>query len=280
LTASVGTVTNNSNGTWSWSFTPTDGPSQSQTVYIYANDGNGGQAQATFDLLVFNVVPSTNAGPDQTVYRNDVVNLSGTWVDPAASADDLYTWSWDLNGDGVPDTSGTSPYGSAIPATTSFALEGMYTLSFGVTDKDGATGTDTLVVTVLNRQPDCAGAYPSLDSLWPPNHQMESINVLGVTDPEGDAVGITITSIFQDEPTNGLGDGDTSPDGQGVGTDIAQVRAERAGNGNGRVYHIGFTATDGHAGTCSGEVLVSVPKSQGKKGEAVDDGPLYDSTVP
>ena len=36
---------------------------------------------------------------------------------------------------------------------------------------------------------------------------------------------------------------------------------------------------DGHGGSCSTEVLVSVDKSQGKKGEAVDGGALYDSTV-
>jgi hypothetical protein len=45
---------------------------------------------------------------------------------------------------------------------------------------------------------------------------------------------------------DGLGDGSTSPDGTGVGTEQAQVRAERAESGNGRVYHIAFTASDGN----------------------------------
>jgi hypothetical protein len=66
----------------------------------------------------------------------------------------------------------------------------------------------------------------------------------------------------------------------GVGASTAEVRPERAGSGNGRVYHITFTADDGHGGTCSSEVLVGVPKSQGKKGGPVDDGPLFDSTQP
>jgi hypothetical protein len=100
-----------------------------------------------------------------------------------------------------------------------------------------------------------------------------------VTDPEGDAIAITIDSIFQDEPVDAPGSGNTSPDGQGVGTSVAEVRAERVGSGNGRVYHIYFTVDDGHGGTCSGEVLVGVPKSQGKKGAPVDDGALYDSTI-
>lgn len=130
----------------------------------------------------------------------------------------------------------------------------------------------------LNAPPVCVAAAPSIATLWPVNHAMVAINVLGVTDPDGDPVAITIDSIFQDEPVNGTGDGDTAPDGAGIDTPTAQVRAERAGNGNGRVYHIGFTATDSSNNTCSGAVTVSVPKSQGKNGAAVDDGALYDST--
>lgn len=55
------------------------------------------------------------------------------------------------------------------------------------------------------------------------------------------------------------------------------MRAERAGKGNGRVYHIRFTADDGHGGGCTGEVLVGV--SHNKKDTPVDDGALYDATV-
>jgi len=54
--------------------------------------------------------------------------------------------------------------------------------------------------------------------------------------------------------------------------------ASGAGAGNGRVYHIRFTAKDGHGGVCSGEVLVGVPKSQGSGGPPVDGGALFDST--
>jgi hypothetical protein len=103
--------------------------------------------------------------------------------------------------------------------------------------------------------------------------------VLGVTDPDGDMFTITIDALSQDEPVNGTGDGNTSPDGDGVGTPMALVRAERDGGGNGRYYHIYFTAADDFGNSCTGEVQVSVPKNQGKKGAAVDDGPLFDSTM-
>jgi hypothetical protein len=130
-----------------------------------------------------------------------------------------------------------------------------------------------------NNDPDCSRAVPSIATLWPPNHEFVPVTILGVTDPDGDPVTITITTIFQDEPVDGTGDGRSAPDGQGVGTATAEVRAERDGSSNGRVYHIGFTADDGIGGTCSGEVLVKVPKNQGEKGAAVDDGALFDSTI-
>lgn len=43
-------------------------------------------------------------------------------------------------------------------------------------------------------------------------------------------------------------------DGCGVGMATAAVRAERRGVGNGRVYHIGFTASDGYGRVCTSEV--------------------------
>ncbi len=124
---------------------------------------------------------------------------------------------------------------------------------------------------------DCSDAVASPGLLWPPNHQLVLVSVLDVTDPNGGTVTITVTGVHQDEPVNDTGDGDTSPDAAGVGTTSASVRAERAGNGDGRVYHISFSATSTSGGNCSGTVTVGVPKSQGKKGGPVDGGSLYDS---
>ena len=47
--------------------------------------------------------------------------------------------------------------------------------------------------------------------LWPPDHRMIEVHILGVVDAENNAT-ITINSVPQDEPTNGLGDGDTPVD--------------------------------------------------------------------
>src|SRR5262249_13103419 len=61
-----------------------------------------------------------------------------------------------------------------------------------------------------------------------------------------------------------------------VGTSAISVRAQRSGTraapGNGRVYHIYYTAS-----TCSGQVTVGVPTVA--NGTAIDDGALYNSVT-
>jgi hypothetical protein len=113
-------------------------------------------------------------------------------------------------------------------------------------------------------------------TIWPPHHDMVDVTIEGVTDPDGDPVTINIDQIKQDEPTDGTGDGHTWPDGAGIGTSTAQVRAERSAQGDGRVYTIYFTASDGKGGSCQGSVTVCVPKSI--KGSCTNGGAIYDST--
>lgn len=132
---------------------------------------------------------------------------------------------------------------------------------------------------VANQPPDCSEAKPSANFLWPPNHRFVPVNILGITDPDSDAVVITVDSIFQDEAVDAEGSGNTAPDGRGVGMSSAEVRAERVGSGNGRVYHIGFSVDDGKGGMCSSEVTVGVPHDQGQGAVPIDDGALFNSMI-
>lgn len=118
--------------------------------------------------------------------------------------------------------------------------------------------------------------------LWPPNHDYVSIDlaaVAGVVDPAGLPVTITVTSITQDEPVdaNGGGDGHTVCDGRGIGGSVAEVRAERQGGGDGRVYAVAYTASNTGGQSCDGVITVRVPHSQ-SGAPAVDGGQAFDST--
>ena len=141
-------------------------------------------------------------------------------------------------------------------------------------DNDGLTDEDC---EVENQPPDCSTAAPQ--SIWPPNHKLRVINVQGVSDPDGDPLTYTINSIHQDEPTKSKEKGDKSPDGFGVGTDTANLRAERFGSSDGRVYDIGFTADDGQGESCTGTFTVQVPHDQ-RGTDAINSGTTFDSTIP
>ena len=138
--------------------------------------------------------------------------------------------------------------------------------------------TQIVMLVESNQPPDCSQAFPGIASLWPPDHKTVKTGIVGVTDPDGDDIALQITGITQDEPVNGLGDGDTSPDGFGVGLSKAELRAERSGTGNGRLYEVHFAADDGKGGQCTGSVNVSVPRDKGINNAAINDGQEYDST--
>ena len=88
---------------------------------------------------------------------------------------------------------------------------------------------------------------------------------------------ITVTSITQDEPVEGPGN-NAAPDAVVVGSNRIQLRAERDGTGNGRVYRIEFVARDSQGFETPGSVEVCVRHDQRTDGGCVDDGQDYDST--
>ena len=175
-----------------------------------------------------------------------------------------------LNPDWVETGTGPTP-------THTYSMADIYIVTLTVTSDTGATDSDNAIAVIepANEPPDCSRAYPSRRKLWPPNHKFKKVRILNVTDPDGDPVNIVIDSIYQDEPVG------KKPDARGVGTHIARLRAERirAKKGNGRVYHINFTAYDDKGASCSGHVTVGVPTNRGKKAKMIDDGALFDSTI-
>jgi len=119
-------------------------------------------------------------------------------------------------------------------------------------------------------------------SLWPPNHKYSTVNVTSLVSSVVDNCDATvgpgslrITSVSSDEPINSGGDGNTINDIV-IADDCksVQLRAERIGNGNGRVYTINFQVSDSKGNVTTGSAKVTVPKSQ-NGAAAVDDGPSY-----
>jgi hypothetical protein len=135
-----------------------------------------------------------------------------------------------------------------------------------------------LTIELGNEPPDCSKAKPSISRIHSHRRKFVPVWIENLGDPEGDPVTVRITRIMQDQPVDTKGDGKFVPDGKGIGSHRALIRAERArgrhGHGRGRIYEIGFTATDPGGRSCNGAVRVQLGR---RDGEALDR-PKYDST--
>lgn len=178
--------------------------------------------------------------------------------------------------------------GPTFTLSSSGLAAGLHTVEVRITDPTPFVRSDpaqvlsdtarwAVRVIPANRSPDATRAQPSLARIWPPNHRLVPVQIVGVTDPDGDPVQVRIDRIMQDEPSEVRGSGRTCPDADGIGTATGHLRAERSGKGDGRVYAIFFTASDGRGLSTSGIVRACVPHSN-KRG-CVDDGPSFDSTA-
>lgn len=163
---------------------------------------------------------------------------------------------------------------------------GHYPLRYGVTDGAGLTSTQVRNVDVVDTRPPELTPIAT-DPLWPPDHGMRTYRLSAcarIQDLCGgsldvDAVG-RITSIYSDEREDSGDDGDGNTTGDIVitGPSSFQLRAERTGNGNGRVYGINFTVPDVAGNTMSASCRFTVPHDQSGR-SAIDDGPSGGYTV-
>ena len=152
---------------------------------------------------------------------------------------------------------------SCIPASGSSFSKGTTAVACTATDPYGATDSCGFNVTVNDTEgPTIQNVSAAPSVLWPPSHKMVSVAVAydamdncGATS----LVSCTLT-VSSNEPVNGLGDGDRAPDSQVLDAHHVRLRAERAGNGDGRVYTVGVACTDGSQNSGPPAVtLVNVP---------------------
>jgi uncharacterized repeat protein (TIGR01451 family) len=162
------------------------------------------------------------------------------------------------------------------------------TVTFGTTANcalaDGAVITNTATITATTIDPNPANNSATATtvasnpppvitlnppiSLWPPNHKYHTVTVpqmvASVTDNCPIRVDdVVIEKVTSDEPGNGLGDGNTTNDIViGANCRSVQLRAERAGPEDGRVYTITLRVRDSGGAVTRADFEVSVPHSQ------------------
>ncbi|MBN9350978.1 MAG: SBBP repeat-containing protein [Chitinophagaceae bacterium] len=130
----------------------------------------------------------------------------------------------------------------SLTMTDNFPV-GITTITWLAIDAANDTVTCTQTITVVdNIPPTISGVSVSKTVLSPPNHKMADVTVdFTVTDNCSATTTVTVTS---DEAETGLSNGDKGPDIIKIDDKHWQLRAERDGKGDGRVYTITITATD------------------------------------
>ena len=239
----------------------------------------GESTTADKTVRVVNIAHAPTAvaqGPTTANEGGDNVTLDGSGsTDPDY---DPLTYVWEqTDGPAVSLVYSSGDTGHVMPMFVTPWVSADTPLKFKltVTDPYGGSSSAYVTVTVINwhTPPDASHARADVSVLWPPDHKMALVHIIGVTNPNNDP--ITINTVTQDERTNGLGDGDTPIDAT-INGDAVLLRAERSGQGNGRVYKVCFTVHDPEQ-NADGCVNVMVPKSK-KTDVAIDSGQTYNST--
>src|SRR5439155_7665508 len=152
-------------------------------------------------------------------------------------------------------------------------------VTFTATDVSGNKATCALPVLVRDTIAPSLTLTLRPTILWPPNHRMVRVQaVWQMSDACDPAAAVVLTSAISSEPDDapGSGDGSTTDDIQdalvGSADTAVLLRAERSGDGPGRIYALTYTATDvsGNSGSALG--LVNVPHDLGTGPEPVSLG--------
>ncbi|GMK37091.1 hypothetical protein PCCS19_01440 [Paenibacillus sp. CCS19] len=230
------TITNNG-GSASYTFTDNG----SFTFEFVDAAGNTGSAIATVSNIVkapptATVAYSTTAPTNQNVIATITPNVPVT----------------------ITNNDGSASY--------TFTSNGSFTFEF--VDAAGNTGNVTAIVNNIDQTAPTVKLSVDKPVIEQSNHKMVPVNITVQADDNGSGIAsIVLTSVTSNESDNDTGDGNTEDDIQfaAIGTydTFISLRAERSGNGNGRIYTITYTITDYAGNESAASVEVTVPK--GKK---------------
>lgn len=259
--------------TYSWS----DGSSVLSTEASFTKNLGGGNH--SFTLTVSDGAES--ASDDVSV----TVNLDET--DPVLTLPDNFTMSNDpgLCGAEVAFSITATDECSGVtivsdPESGSFLNIGTTVVNVTATDAAGNVASSSFDITVEDTEAPTLVAVADPTRMWPPNHKYRSFDVSdfiasvsdNCTDLESSSVMITHVTSDEVEDVGGGGDGNTHDD-MSFNNGGLDLRAERQGGGNGRVYTVYLEVSDEAGNSNTASYQVHVPHS--KKSSVVDDGAVY-----
>jgi len=238
------------------------------TLTYSATDASNNTGSATQLVTVVDNTP-----PVFTFVPPTVVAYTG----PGATTCDTVISNAALGTATATDNCGTvtvtrSPSGNTFPV-------GNTTVTWTATDSANPanTVTATQTVTVIDNTVPVITTNGQTLSMWPPNHKYTTFQLTQfVTGASDNCGGVSISNVViekvtSDEIENGNGDGNTTNDIViAANCKSVQLRSEREGSGNGRVYTITFMTTDSHGNIGRATAKVVVPHNPGET--PVDSG--------
>ena len=236
-----------------------------------ATDIHGNSASAVQVITVIDAVPPvfTFVPPAVTAYTGPGATTCDTVVPNATLGTATAT-------DNCSVTVTRSPSGNTFGVGTT-------TITWTATDGAGNTATATQNVTVIDNTVPVITVNGTTPSMWPPNHKYQTFQLTGFVTGASDNCGgvgisnVVIEKVTSDEIENGNGDGNTTNDIIiAANCKSVQLRSEREGDGNGRVYTITFKVTDTHGNVGRATSKVVVAHNPGET--AVDSGVHYTVT--
>ena len=165
-----------------------------------------------------------------------------SFVDPGATARD-----------------GQGPLPVTVSGTVDVNVPGEYTITYTASNALHTTSVTRTVLVVDTTGPAIGGFSLTPEALGAPNHKMVDVALLYST---ADASGIVTCSVAVscNEATNGRGDGNTADDWQVVTDRHLRLRAERSGQGTGRIYLVTLTCQDDAGNVSSASATATVGK--------------------
>lgn len=237
----------------------------SHTVTVTTTGACGSASQSA--TLTVQATTTTTDPADATVCKGATANFSTT-----AGGTGPFSYAWTLDG---------SPFNgnsASISVPTGSLSQGAHTVTVTTTGACGSA-SQSATLTVANTPPAITLSTNNIN-VWPPNHSYHTFNVTdfvasATSSCDGNITSsVVIASISSDEPE----DNPSGADGNTLNDIViaancksAQLRAERDGNLNGRVYTITFKVTDSVGNTTTATATVSVPPNQ-NGASAVNNG--------
>jgi len=241
------------------------------TVTVTATDGAGNNTSCTTTFTVNDTTPPVVTCPAPSSAAADPGTCKAPVPNYAASAT---------------ASDNCSPSGSITktqsPAAGTQVGPGPHTVTVTATDQAGNSSTCTTVFTVTDATGPVITLNGQTPSMWPPNHSYHTFTISDFVTSASDSCdgSVSLSSVYilkvtSDEIENGNGDGNTLNDIVIAGDcKSVQLRSERDGGGDGRVYTITFKVKDSSGNFATATAKVVVPHSQNGD-PAVDSGPHY-----